>query len=65
MWKWVFYVAAGVAAAGIRDLVFYLVGPPCEGLCDFLASAFIFIAVVFGLFNWIHRKLFSGKQIFS
>jgi len=65
MWRWVFYVAAGLAFGGIRDLVFYLIGSPCEGLCGFLASGFIFIVVVFGLFNWIHRKLFSGKQIFS
>lgn len=65
MWTWVFYVAAALAYAGIRDLVFYLMDSPCEGLCDILASGFIFMVVVFGPFNWIHRKLFSGKHIFS
>lgn len=65
MWRWILYVAAGLAYAGIRDLVFYSMDLQCEGLCDILASGFICMVVVFGLFNWIHKKLFSGKQIFS
>lgn len=65
MWRWVFYVVAALAYGGIRDLGFYLMDSSCEGFCGILVSAFIFIVIVFGLFNWIHKKLFTGKQIFE
>lgn len=65
MWRWVFYIVVALAYGGIRDLVFYLMDSPCEGWCGILASAFIFIIVVFGLFNWIHKQLFAGKHIFG
>lgn len=65
MWRWVFYIVVALAYGVIHDLVFYLMDSPCEGLCGILASAFIFIVVVFGIFNPIHKRLFSGKQIFD
>lgn len=65
MWRWGFYILTALAYGGIRDLVFYLMDSNCEGLCGILASAFIFIIVVFGLCNWIHKKLFAGKHIFD
>jgi hypothetical protein len=65
MWRLLFYVVAALAYGGIRDLVFYLIDPHCKGLCGVLVSAFIFIVVVFGLFNWIHKQIFAGKHIFG
>ena len=55
----IFYAVVALVAAVIRYLLFSVMSSPCEGLCDILASGFIFV-VILGVF----RKLPVTKQIF-